>query len=229
MNTTETIAEAIASSFINLWNKVLLFTPEILSAILIMIVGVIIAPIVAGFVRRLINFIKLDSLANRVGITEMFQSVGLDFSFSGLIGKLVKWFILIAFLIAAVDVLGWTRVNDFLVEVALYIPNVIVAVIIFAVGMIVGGFLEKVVRQAIESSSMPITNPQMLASVARWAIVAFASLAALLQLGVAERLIEILFAGIVFALALAFGLGGRDKAAEILERLDGTKARTRNY
>lgn len=221
MNETN-LADAIAGSFINLWSKVLLFTPEIVAAIVIILVGLLIAPLLGRFARKLVNFIQLDTLSDKVGLTDTFKGLGLNFTFSGLVGWLVKWFFLIAFLIAAVDVLGWTRVNEFLAEIAFYIPNVIVAVIIFAVGLVVGGFLEKAVKQGITTSKLPITDPALLGSIARWAVVVFAALAALLQLGIASRLIEILFAGVVLALALAFGLGGRDKAAQLLDRLDGS-------
>ena len=221
-NNITSFSGAVTDSLINLWNSVIGFAPELMGAFVVLILGIIIAPIFGSIVKRLVKLTKVDTLSEKTGLTGTFENLGLRFTFSDVIGKLVKWFFLIAFLIAAMDVLGWASVTEFLKEIMLYIPNVVVAIIILAVGLIASQFVQKAVVTGLKTTGT-IKNPELLGNVARWALVVFAALAALLQLGVAERLIEILFAGGIITLALSFGLGGKEKAARFLDRLDGTR------
>ena len=222
-NNITSFSDAVTNSLINLWDSVIGFVPELMGAFLVFILGLIVAPIFGSTVKRLVKLTRVDTLSEKTGLTGTFENLGLRFTFSDVIGKLVKWFILIAFLMAAMDILGWSRVTEFLNEIVLYIPNVAVAVIILAVGLIAGQFVQKMVVTGLKTSGATIKNPELLGSIAQWSLITFAALAALLQLGVAERLIEILFAGVVITLALAFGLGGREKAARFLDRFDGTR------
>lgn len=222
-NNITSFSEAVTNSLIDLWSSVIGFVPELLGAFLVFVLGLIIAPIFGGVVKRLVKLVKIDTLSEKMGLTNTFGNLGLRFTFSDVIGKLAKWFLLIAFLMAAVDILGWSRVTEFLNEIVFYIPNVAVAVIILAVGLIAGQFVQKVVVTGLKASGTSIKSPELLGNIARWALIIFAALAALLQLGIAERLIEILFAGVVITLALSFGLGGKEKAARFLDRFDGTR------
>lgn len=214
-------SEVVTNSLINLWNSVVGFAPELIGAFVILILGIIIAPIFGGIVKKLVKLTKIDTLSEKTGLSKTFENLGLRFTFSDVIGKLVKWFFLIAFLIAAMDVLNWTSVTDFLKEIMFYIPNVIVAIIIIAVGLIAGQFVKKAVITGLKTTGS-IKNPELLGNISQWSLVVFATLAALLQLGIAERLIEILFAGVIITLALSFGLGGKEKAARFLDRFDKT-------
>lgn len=215
-------SEVVTNSLINLWDSVIGFAPELIGAFVILILGIIIAPIFGGIVKKLVKLTKIDTLSEKTGLSNTFENLGLRFTFSDVIGKLVKWFFLIAFLIAAMDVLNWASVTDFLKEIMFYIPNVIVAIIILAVGLIAGQFVKKAVITGLKTTGS-IKNPELLGNIARWSLVVFATLAALLQLGIAERLIEILFAGVIITLALSFGLGGKEKAARFLDRFDETR------
>ena len=215
-------SEVVTNSLINLWDSVIGFAPELIGAFVILILGIIIAPIFGGIAKRLVKLTKIDTLSEKTGLSNTFENLGLRFTFSNVIGKLVKWFFLIAFLIAAMDVLNWTSVTDFLKEIMFYIPNVIVAIIILAVGLIAGQFVKKAVITGLKTTGS-IKNPELLGNIAQWSLVVFATLAALLQLGIAERLIEILFAGVIITLALSFGLGGKEKAARFLDRFGETR------
>ena len=154
-------------------------------------------------------------------VYEMLEKAQLRFTFSHVLGVVVKWFFIIVFLNAAVEVLGWTQITTFLNDVLRYIPNVLVAVVIMAIGLIAAQFVRGVVAQALRSAKAPVKSPDLLAEVARWAIVAFSVMGAISQLGVAPQLIEILFAAIVSSLALAFGLAmglaGKDRASRFLD------------
>ena len=223
LNNTTFLSEIVTNSLINLWDSVIEFVPELLGAFLVFTVGLIVAPILGRVAKRLVKLTKIDTLSEKMGLTNTFENLELRFTFSDVIGKLVKWFFLIAFLMAAMDILGWSRATEFLNQIVLYIPNVAVAVIMIAVGLIAGQFVQKIVITGLKTSGTSIKSPELLGNIARWALIIFAALAALLQLGIAERLIEILFAGVVITLALAFGLGGKEKAAKFLDRFDGTR------
>ena len=140
------------------------------------------------------------------------------------LGGLVKWFIIIVFLVASLEVLGLTQVNIFLQEVVLlYVPQVIVAVLILLVVAVIAEVARNVVAGAAKAADMLSAN--LLGSVAKWAIWIFAILAALNQLGVATAFVQTLFTGVIVALSLgfglAFGLGGQKSAADYVERLRG--------
>ena len=223
LNNTTFLSEIVTNSLINLWDSVIEFVPELLGAFLVFTVGLIVAPILGRIAKRLVKVTKIDTLSEKMGLTNTFENLELHFTFADVIGKLVKWFFLIAFLMAAMDILGWSRATEFLNQIVFYIPNVAVAVIMIAVGLIAGQFVQKIVITGLKTSGTSIKSPELLGNIARWALIIFAAMAALLQLGIAERLIEILFAGVVIALALAFGLGGKEKAARFLDRFDGTR------
>lgn len=213
-------AQVVQLTMLDLWGRVVGILPDLIGAIIIVIFGFIIAPLLGGLVKKFIDLLRIDQLAEKVGVNDMFQGYSDNFSISLLIGRLVKWFFVLAFTMAAAEVLGWNRVTLFLNEIIFYIPQVLVAVIILVLAIIAGKFFEAVVVRSLKGSNTPVDKPEVLGSITRWAFMIFGALAALIQLGIAPSLIQILFAGIVLALALAFGLGGRKKAEEILDEID---------
>lgn len=215
--------QVVKVSLLDLWAQVMSILPNILGALLIVIIGLLIAPILGGLVRQLVNMFKIDALAQKMGVMEMMADYSPKFSIATLIGNIVKWFFILAFIMAGAEVVHLDRITDFLNEIVLFIPQVVIAIIILVFGVIAGKFFEAIVVRSLKGTKAPVGNPEMLGHLTRWAFIIFAGLAALIQVGIAPTLIEILFAGVVLTLALAFGLGGRDKASQILDRLDGTK------
>lgn len=220
-------AQVVQLTMLDLWGRVVGILPDLIGAIVIIIFGLIVAPVLGGVVKKLIDVLKIDQLAQKVGVNDMFQGYSDNFSISLLIGRLVKWFFVLTFTMAAAEVLGWDRVTLFLNEIIFYIPQVLVAVVILVLAIIAGKFFEAVVVRSIQGSNTPVDRPEFLGVATRWSFVVFGILAALLQLGIAPSLIQILFAGLVFALSLAFGLGGKKKAEEVLDRIDAIKAKKR--
>lgn len=207
------------------WSSFASFLPELIGGLIVFIIGLIVASFLRRIVEKLVSFTKIDRAIEGLDAVKRYEEAGMKVSFSAFIGWLVKWFIIIATLLSVADIWGLARVSEFLNEVFLYIPNVIVAVVLLAVGILVGSAAYKLVSRSVKASSvLADSSAGFLAAVSKWAIIIFAVMAALNQLGVASRLIEIGFTGIVamFALAggLAFGLGGQDKAAEWLETLE---------
>lgn len=207
------------------WETFMAFLPTLLSALLIILLGLIIAPILGMIAAKILRLFRLDALSHQSGFQQTLTRLDMHTTPSRIVGSIVKWFVLIAFLLAAVDILGWQEVTIFLRDILLYIPNIIIAVIILAIGFIVGNFLDRFIRGSVDATNLPVSNVPLLGTIARTAVVTFAVLAALLQLGIAESLIQIGVAGLVLALALAFGLGGRTKAAELLDRLDSRSSK----
>lgn len=217
------LAQVIQLSLFDLWGRVVGILPDLLGAVLIIFIGLLIAPILGGIAKKIVDVLKVDDLAEKMGIHDMVKGYSNKFSISKLIGKLVKWFFILAFVMAAADILEWEGVTQFIETLAFFVAHVLMAVIILVFGVIAGKFLEVVVVRSLQGAAAPINNPELLGKITKWAIIIFAASAALIQLGVAQSLIEILFAGLVLALALAFGLGGREHAAKLLTHLSAKK------
>ena len=140
-------------------------------------------------------------------------------TWSNIVGEIVRWFVVILFLIPTVDIWGIPGVTVTLNRILLYLPNVLVAAIVLFLGMVIGNLIYDVVQAAVRGVSAQTANT--VAAVAKWAVLVFVGLIALSQLGIAADLIRILFTGIVAMLALAggiaFGLGGKDAAQEVIK------------
>src|SRR3990170_4854628 len=195
--------------------------PSLLAAIVIFIVGVVVAAILRNVLLRVLDAANFESALSPTGIPQALKKAETSLTVTGLLGELLRWFIILIFLIPAVDQLGLGAVNDVLASLLLYIPNVAVAVIIVAVGAI----FAKIARDFVTATAAGLSAElaQVVGEVARWSIIIFALLAALTQLGVATDLIRILFTGLVAMIAvaggLAFGLGGKETAEIILRKL----------
>lgn len=218
----ETWGQVLTISFQNLWAGVIAFVPNLLVAIIIFVVGWIVGAVVGGWVAQIVRAIKVDKALEAVEVDRLVERAGFRLDAGAFIGGLVKWFLIIVFLVAAVEVLGLTQVTIFLQEVVLgYLPNVIVAALILVVAAWLAEIIQRVVAGSARAAGAPSAG--FLGGVARWAVWIFALLAALNQLGVAGAFAQTLFTGVVAALALAlglsFGLGGRDAAARYIEKL----------
>jgi hypothetical protein len=197
--------------------------PNIIGAILILIIGWIVAGIVAALVTRFCRAIHVDTVADRVGVNGFLQQSGTSIRASGILGEIVKWVIRLVFIEMAADQLGMPQVTQVINQILGFIPNIIVAVIILGVGAFVGQLLGGIVRGSAREAR--IGNADLLARLTQGAVIAFAIIAALNQLNVAPVVVNTLYIGLVgavaLALGLAFGLGGRDTAARLTERWSG--------
>jgi hypothetical protein len=192
-----------------------------MGAIVVFLLGLIVAAVLRGVVVKVIDVLKIDELAKKFELRQAFENYGLRLHIGHVFGWIVKWFIIVVALIASTDILGWNEVSVYLRSVVAYIPNVIVAVVILLAGIVLATFVQRVVKSAVEAAKLESAN--FLSGIARWAILIFTLMTALNQLRIAEDLIGILFTGLVAMLALAgglaFGLGGKEPAARFLDRL----------
>ncbi len=200
----------------------MVFIPKLLLALIVFLIGWIVAVTLGRLVSQIVSFFKVDKVLQKTGIEEPLARGGLRLNSGAFIGGLVKWFFLIVFLVAAFDILGLSQVNLFLREVVLlYLPNVIVAALILFAAALLGDALHQFVLSSAKAAKL--TSGHFLAGISKWAIWIFAILAALYQLGIAGTFVQTLFTGFIAMVALAgglaFGLGGRDAAAKTIERL----------
>lgn len=217
-----TWADVLSQSFQNLFYGMVAFIPNLVVAIVIFIVGWLVGVGLGRVVMQVVNALRIDQALKSTGIEHLLSRAGLELNSGKFLGFLVKWFFIIVFLVASLDVLQLTTVNLFISEVVLgYLPQVIVAVLILLVAAVVAQAAESVVVSSAKAASIPSSG--FLGKVARYAIWIFALLAALAQLNVATMFVQTLFTGIVIAVSLAlglsFGLGGQASAARYLERL----------
>ncbi len=215
--------DILLSSLQGLSLEVVSFVPSLLGAVVVVIVGLIVAVGLEKLVERIIYHLKLDTLLRKLGVEMYLNRANLELNAGHFIGKFVYWFILLAFALAASDILGFNALSRFIGDVLFYIPNVIVAALIMIVTLIASHFVRGLVRASV--LGVRVHGGKFLVSIAWWVVFVFGSLVALAQLGVANTIIETFVAGLIamFALAggLAFGLGGKDTAGKILERLRG--------
>lgn len=206
---------------LELWDTILAYLPNLLGAIVVFLIGIVVALVLRSVVEQVVKILRVDDLAQKLEIKSQFERFGVHLHIGRLLGWIVKWFFVIVALIAATDILGWDQLTSYLQEIVLFIPNVVIAVIILLAGILLGNFVQRVVKSAVEAAKL--TSANFLSGIAKWAILVFSFMAALVQLQIAPDLIRVLFTGLVFMIALAgglaFGLGGRQQAERFLERL----------
>jgi hypothetical protein len=217
-----TYSEAVTASLRDLYARFINFLPSFLVAVIILIVGWVVAVFIAKLIRQVVHSLKLDEIGDKLGLDELSNRTGMKMTVSGTVAWLVKWFLLLAIFLAAADILGLTQISAFLNQVLLYIPSVIAGAAILLVGTMVANFLAKLVRHSVAAAGL--SSADMLGAVTQWAVMIFTILATLDQLKVAQAFVQTLFTGIIAMLAiaggLAFGLGGREQATKVLNKVE---------
>jgi hypothetical protein len=192
--------------------------PKILGFAIIVIAGWIIAALVQKAIVAVLRTIKFNDLAQRSGFAGFVQKMGTETDSAGMIGAVAKWFIRLVALVVAFDALGLPAVSDVLRQLLLWLPNVVVALVVLVIAGLAANALSSIVRGAAAEGGLQ--NPDFLARLASGLVWAFGIVVAVNQIGIATTLINILFMAVVGALALAlglaFGLGGRDTASQIV-------------
>jgi small-conductance mechanosensitive channel len=206
--------ETLVQPLQNVLSTFLSFLPQLVGAIIILIIGYIVAKVLQAIVGRVLQGIGFDGWMEKGGIKQFFDRAQTNYTPATVIGRLVFWFVFIIALTMAADALGISQVSEVLGQLIAFIPNIIAAILILILAALLANFLSGIVRGA--------TGSGLLASVAQYAIIVYAAFAALTQLGIAVQLTAntflILLGGVALAAALAFGLGGRDLARDVLQK-----------
>jgi hypothetical protein len=196
-------------------NAAVSFLPKIIAGTVILLIGIIVASILKKVVLQVFKALKVESILKKYGVPEAKQ----DLSWTNIFSEIVRWFVIIVFLLPTADIWGLPRVVTVLNEVLVYLPNVFVAAIIAVVGFVLGSLAHDLILASVKGISS--NTAKTIASVTKWAVNVFVILAVLNQLGVATDLIRILFTGLVAMLAIAggiaFGLGGQSAAKDVIE------------
>ncbi len=214
-----TLAQSSYNALVNLWHGFVLFLPTLLGGIILFLVGLIIGNGLGQLVEKIIDLLKVDTALEKTGFKKFTDRAGLKLNTGYFLGQIVRWLIILSFLIAACNVWGLTAVGDFISSIVNYLPNLIVAILILIVAIILGEYSAKFVKASLAGAGLKYKN--FLGSLTQWVFYIFGILAALSQLKIATSIVNTLFTGIValFAIAggLAFGLGGKELAQEILK------------
>ncbi len=214
---------SVVDSLRTLYDEIILYLPNIIIALIVLILGWVIGSFLGSLVNRLLTIIGIDAAANRLGMQRLSTRTGRQFSIARLGQWVVKWFFFLASFIAAADILGLQQVTQFFYnEVLPYAGHVVVAMAILLLGLLAANFFSDIVEAAVHASGL--TASRAMASITRWAILAFTIIAVLSELQIATNFLQDLFRAIVAMLALAgglaFGLGGRDHAKKVLDSIE---------
>lgn len=213
--------EILLNSLKTIWEIFISFLPTLLAALIVFIIGWLIAVFLGKIANRIIKVIKLDFLLAKLGFKKTLAKAKLKLDSGKFFEELVKWFFIIVFLMTAVDILGLNEVALFLKSIVFYLPNVIIAAIILLAAVIIANFMQRLVRASADAAGL--ASAGAIGNIVRWAILIFGFVIALTQLGIAVTLIQTIVIGLIAMIALAgglaFGLGGKDQAARVLEKL----------
>ncbi len=214
-----TTSDALWLSFTNALNSFMTFLPALIGALIVLVIGWVVSGALARLIEKGLRVIGLERAVHHSGLNDFIVRSGTNWTTSKLIAELIKWFIRLIFIQAAANILGMPQITAIINSIILFIPNIIVAMVIIVIGALIAKFLSGLVRGSV--SEMGVGNPNLLATLTRYAVIGFAVIAAINQLGIAAVVVNTLFIGLVGAIALAvglaFGLGGREVAAKITE------------
>lgn len=203
------------------WQEIAYFFPKLLAAILIVLVGWVCARIARYGAKRLLEFAGFDNVARKSGLEAFLQHGDQELTFSGIIGVVVYWLVLLLFMVAGANTIGLGEVASMVSALANYLPHVIIAILVMIFGTLLARFVNRLVfawLHGIEFEGALIASTS-----AEYIIQIFALFVALEQLGVGTQLLialfVIIFGSVFLALAIAFGLGGREWAAGVISNL----------
>lgn len=207
------------ASMNDFWREVAAFFPKLIAVIIILFFGWIIAKVAQIAIKRFLKWVKFDKFSDKSGLESYLQSDEYDVSLSGIISKIIFWLVILLFVITGANALGLTEVADMLKQLANYLPKVIVAIVVLIFGTLLGRFINRLVFAWLHS--IKFAGALQVSTSAEYLIQIFAVFVALEQLDIGSQLVTalfiIMFGAVFLALAIAFGLGGKDWAAKMIE------------
>jgi hypothetical protein len=216
-------SDALTRAFTEIGSEVVRIGVYLLFSILLFVIGWLIAIYIEKFIKQVFAWAKVDTAVRQTGVEEVLKRGHLNLNSGAFVGGVVKWFIIAVFLVAAIATLGVEPLTFFLSQIIfIYVPRVLVAAILLVIAVMIANVVQRLIATAAGATG--INAHHGIAALARWAIIIFAVLAALSQIGVGTDLIRTLFMGIVLMLAIAFGiafgLGGKEVAGRIWDHVE---------
>jgi hypothetical protein len=217
-----TWGDVFNASLQDLWWGFMQFAPKLVLAIIFFIIGWILGSLIAKAFEQVFSALKIDRLFQSIKADDFLRKAGMNLNTGYFVGQVIKWFVIIVFLLPSLNLVGLTSISSFLKDDVLsFLPKVIVAIFILIIASVVADALTKAVVAG--AKTMNLTSANMLGTVVKYSIWVFAFIIALGQLGVAPAYMQILFTGIIGMIAiggaLAFGLGGRDAASRFISKV----------
>lgn len=217
-----TWGDVFNTSLMDLWWGFIHFAPKLILAIIFFIIGWVLSGLVAKAFENVVGALRLDKVFHSIGMEEMLTKMGMKLNSGYFIGQVVKWFIIIAFLVPSLNLVGLNDVSNFLSQdVLAFLPRIVIAAFVLIIATVLSEAVSKTVSAGARAMNLHSAN--MLGSIARYSVWVFAFIVAFDKLGVFQYFGQIFFAGLVVMLALAFGLafglGGKDVAGRFLERI----------
>lgn len=213
------IANALAESWRTFATAFVLFVPRLVAATIIFAAGFFVALLIRRAIQRLLASLGADRLSLRIGASEMLRQADMPPA-EVLIAKIVFWLVWIGFIVSAVDTLQFGPFQGLVVEFFRFVPRFLVALLVLAIGFLVGNFLWRATLLASVNAGLP--GARLLSGALRMLVIAIGAVMALEQLGLATAVVltafAITFGALMLGLAIAFGLGGQDAAKQLLEQ-----------
>ncbi|OGI60859.1 hypothetical protein A2641_01800 [Candidatus Nomurabacteria bacterium RIFCSPHIGHO2_01_FULL_37_25] len=214
--------EVFNASLQDSWMGFAQFAPNFIIAVVFFVVGWVLGGIIAKSLEHVFNALKVDNLLKSVGVDDFFRKAEINLNSGYFLGQVVKWFIVIVFLLPSLNLVGLDSIGIFLEEDVLgFLPRVVVASLVLIIATIIAEGVSKTVSAS--AKTMSLTSANMLGTITKYSIWIFALIIALSQLGIADYYMSVLFTGIIAMLsiggALAFGLGGKDAAARLIAKI----------
>lgn len=217
--------DVFVASLTSFWTQLAAFIPQLLAALVLLFLGWILANIVRSAVGKILDTLKFDELGKKTGIEAFMRQGNIDLTLSRLIANLIYWIILLVVIVTVANSLGLTTVAELFNKVVFYLPNIIVAVLVLVFGVLMARFINRLVFAYL--NNMGVEGALTLSTLAEYAVIIFVVFVALEQLQIGTHLLisafQIGFGAVGLAMALAFGLGGKDWAASVIKRLTEKK------
>ncbi|TLY18266.1 MAG: hypothetical protein E6K69_00580 [Nitrospirae bacterium] len=215
---TQELTALLVEPFHGFWTQVSVKLPAILAALVLLLIGMVVARVIRTAIQSSLKYAKLDQYTDKINLNELLSRLGMGRSPSFVVGFMVYWLIILVFLVSAANTVKLVVVAQVVERFLLFIPHVLAAVLVVAAGLLIGRFLGEIVQNAATANR--IQGSIILSKVVNLVVVVFSAVMALEQLGVDTSIMtssaQIILATLGLALAIAFGLGGRDVAADII-------------
>jgi hypothetical protein len=228
MDGVRSLSDRFSDSANEFWDTVGHYLPKLVGALVLLILALVVARLAQWLVERVLRFVGVDKLMKNKQVAKTLKSAEVTFDLVSIAGRIVFWVVIIIFALTIADVLDLTAMSDVIHQILNYLPNVLAAVIVLTVTVAGARLVQDVVRASLVR--MQVDFARNVAAVAFYVLVIFGSLMALDQLGfnttILSTNITVIVSGVVLALALAFGLGGRDTAAKVIDEAYGNYKKT---
>jgi Mechanosensitive ion channel, conserved TM helix len=213
--------DVFVASITSFWTQLAGFVPQLLAALLLLFVGWIFASLIRTGVVKLLDVLKFDELSQKTGIDAFLKQGNINVSLSRIVASLIYWLFILVMIVMVSNSLGLHAVAELFNRIVLYIPNIVVAILVLVFGALMARFINRLIFAYL--NNMGVEGALTMSTISEYAVIVFVVFVALEQLEIGTQLLtaafQIGFGAVGLALALAFGLGGREWAASVIKRM----------